>query len=522
MADTYSLEQTGLEIQGLLDKIDGLGARLGTVSFGNTTSLTVTWDNDTMVFNFTLLNGVKSVTTQGAGSVIEFTYNDGTTSTIELPQGTQPDWEQQTTTAGDYIKNKPYIRQGEEIGSVKFNNFSNTASGARSVAEGNATTASALAAHAAGIGTIAASSSQYAGGRYNIEDDNDEYVVIIGNGRSTARANAYTLDWDGNGWFAGTVQAEDATSDGEVVTLGQMNTSLSAKQDKTDNTLITLSKQIVGAINEVDSVAKGANKAVAFSNYQTLVSHLLDSAKSDYVTGQNLYVVTTEVPDLWISGKLSSSASYTYVSDAKLIEDIESGQGKLNVGYFTISFLEGQKVDLTNYYTKTAADTKIASDIATHNTAQDAHSGIRAKQISGVSDTAGGNLYINFGNGNTIYVNEDGTIAFKFDNITYSGYTFKRSVQTTLPAVLQDRTDYRVGAVATLNLSFPTLTNTDFFECNIIFRSGATATTVTAPDVNFVGDDCTNGTFSPASNTNYEVNIKFLGNSTIVGRVASY
>lgn len=32
-----------------------------------------------------------------------------------------------------------------------------------------------------------------------------KYVHVVGNGDSLARSNAYTLDWDGNGWFAGDV-----------------------------------------------------------------------------------------------------------------------------------------------------------------------------------------------------------------------------------------------------------------------------------------------------------------------------
>ena len=34
-----------------------------------------------------------------------------------------------------------------------------------------------------------------------------KYAHIVGNGESnSARSNAHTLDWDGNAWFAGTVE----------------------------------------------------------------------------------------------------------------------------------------------------------------------------------------------------------------------------------------------------------------------------------------------------------------------------
>lgn len=40
-----------------------------------------------------------------------------------------------------------------------------------------------------------------------------KYVHIVGNGDSSARSNAYTLDWDGNGWFAGDVFVGGASQD---------------------------------------------------------------------------------------------------------------------------------------------------------------------------------------------------------------------------------------------------------------------------------------------------------------------
>ena len=58
-----------------------------------------------------------------------------------------------------------------------------------------------------GQGTITGSSLQYAHGKYNIEDTNSEFAEIVGNGTSaSARSNAYTLDWEGNAWFAGEVK----------------------------------------------------------------------------------------------------------------------------------------------------------------------------------------------------------------------------------------------------------------------------------------------------------------------------
>lgn len=70
-------------------------------------------------------------------------------------------------------------------------------------AEGGNTTASGSASHAEGDGTIAASNNQHVSGMYNIEDTNNTYAEIIGNGSSSDRSNARTLDWSGNEWIAG-------------------------------------------------------------------------------------------------------------------------------------------------------------------------------------------------------------------------------------------------------------------------------------------------------------------------------
>jgi hypothetical protein len=86
------------------------------------------------------------------------------------------------------------------------------ASGTSSHAEGANTIASGYHSHAEGDETIAQTLSQHVEGAYNIPDSGGsvsrygKYLHIAGNGSNLARSNAYTLDWDGNGWFAGTIE----------------------------------------------------------------------------------------------------------------------------------------------------------------------------------------------------------------------------------------------------------------------------------------------------------------------------
>ena len=89
-----------------------------------------------------------------------------------------------------------------------------TASGVSSHAEGDYTTASGTSSHAEGYGSKASSQFQHVQGKYNIEDKNRKYAHIVGNGAGDAkRSNAHTLDWKGNGWYAGKLSQEGTPTD---------------------------------------------------------------------------------------------------------------------------------------------------------------------------------------------------------------------------------------------------------------------------------------------------------------------
>ena len=73
-----------------------------------------------------------------------------------------------------------------------------TASGLYSHAEGIRTKAIGLYSHAEGIGTIASKTSQHVCGQYNVEDTDDSYQFIVGNGIDNAnRRNAFAVTKSG-------------------------------------------------------------------------------------------------------------------------------------------------------------------------------------------------------------------------------------------------------------------------------------------------------------------------------------
>lgn len=137
-------------------------------------------------------------------------------------------------------------------------------------------------------------------------------------------------------------------------------TNWNGKQNETDNSLNTTNKTITGAINEVNSIAKGANQALSYGNYSTMITAFNALANDIYNVGQNVMIVTLEVPDLWISGIESTSVPYTYTTDEAFTTAL-STNGYVQVGYYKLSALETQKVDLTDYEQNTNKTTTISS-----------------------------------------------------------------------------------------------------------------------------------------------------------------
>ena len=102
------------------------------------------------------------------------------------------------------------------------------ANGEASHAEGTSTRANGLCAHSEGKQTFAngdyshsegeltyaASNHQHVQGKFNEKKKKNKYAHIVGNGESnTKRSNAHTLDWDGNAWYAGSVEVGRNTID---------------------------------------------------------------------------------------------------------------------------------------------------------------------------------------------------------------------------------------------------------------------------------------------------------------------
>lgn len=97
------------------------------------------------------------------------------------------------------------------------------AAGDFSHAEGEYCRALKLGSHAEGLGTVTNQTYQHATGSYNTEGFQGAFVVGVGSDRSS-RADGFTVDWSGNGWFKGKVKGHGYISeDDDLITRGYFN-----------------------------------------------------------------------------------------------------------------------------------------------------------------------------------------------------------------------------------------------------------------------------------------------------------
>ena len=109
------------------------------------------------------------------------------------------------TSDGSHAEGRETNAEGKDSHAEGYNTHTR---GNYSHAEGYGTTTLGESSHAEGYGTYAYGAYSHVEGKFNIQDSDSKYVHIVGNGSDSANpSNAYTLDWDGNAWYAGTVEA---------------------------------------------------------------------------------------------------------------------------------------------------------------------------------------------------------------------------------------------------------------------------------------------------------------------------
>ena len=102
--------------------------------------------------------------------------------------------------------------------------------------------------------------------------------------------------------------------------------------------------------NTLKEMIQGITFGTSFATIEEMVTSLNSAGNTDFNVGVNLYIQALGVPDFWIYSVEETSFAYSYTTDNDLISEINSS-GSVQIGYYKISLLETEKVDLTDYVT---------------------------------------------------------------------------------------------------------------------------------------------------------------------------
>ena len=190
-----------------------------------------------------------------------------------------------------------------------------TADGAGAHSEGYGTIASGTASHAEGYQTAAKGRGQHVEGQYNIIDVKknaegqmlnsknkvvetleeaapaENYVHIVGNGTETARSNAHTIDWSGNGWFSGNVKIGGTGQDDAAA-------KLLATQEYVDNKVSSTGSGVYvgsGTMPENCNVQiDPTGEVITVENLANEVAELIGGGSSANITPESIGAVPRE------------------------------------------------------------------------------------------------------------------------------------------------------------------------------------------------------------------------------------
>lgn len=129
-----------------------------------------------------------------------------------------------------------------------------------------------------------------------------------------------------------------AITDVQVAQIGTNTNNISANTTAISgiNGEITTMKGTISAnttlANQALSLAQGRSRGVSFDTVQAMTSALKGASKTEYKIGDTIYIKAVGTSDYWVSGILDTNTG-TY-------------------GYYELSELETDKVDLTGYQTK--------------------------------------------------------------------------------------------------------------------------------------------------------------------------
>lgn len=129
-----------------------------------------------------------------------------------------------------------------------------------------------------------------------------------------------------------------ATANGAVATANEAKTTAQTAETNANSALDTANAANATA-DEAKAIAQGSQRAIGFATLQAAITALNGYSNSQLKVGDNVYIVETGVPDLWVAAVETNSVAYNYTTNDAFNDDLVENT-LVQVGYYKFAYLE--------------------------------------------------------------------------------------------------------------------------------------------------------------------------------------
>lgn len=129
-----------------------------------------------------------------------------------------------------------------------------------------------------------------------------------------------------------------ATANNAVATANEAKTTAETAETNANSALDTANAANATA-DEAKAIAQGSQRAIGFATLQAAITALNGYSNSQLKVGDNVYIVETGVPDLWVAAVEQNSVAYNYTTNDAFNDDLVENT-LVQVGYYKFAYLE--------------------------------------------------------------------------------------------------------------------------------------------------------------------------------------
>ena len=129
-----------------------------------------------------------------------------------------------------------------------------------------------------------------------------------------------------------------ATANGAVATANEAKT-IAQTAENNANSAVDTANAANATAGEAKAIAQGSQRAIGFATLQAAITALNGYSNTQLKVGDNVYIVETGVPDLWVAAVEQNSVAYNYTTNDAFNDDLVENT-LVQVGYYKFAYLE--------------------------------------------------------------------------------------------------------------------------------------------------------------------------------------